>query len=636
MKIANHLIKVEFPKATLLAYDNSKKSFTAGDGQMLRGEGQRILIVDDGINTGNTLNTLLDLCTGKKGQSPIFENIRMLFFIDRLTTDFRNSLARQIPKENIKSVYQIPIPTFGDNAERCPLCNEITQLEKYAQLMSIAAKGYIEKRLKRIKAKEIASDIISAGEVGRGADDKSISRAKMLDLLYGEGDTAFLSGFASTPIEELINVLDAIPPEYIRMKDTKERLLKESKKLTGDGLRRFLRMWMNVDPSVIAKNLGDIILRIIDSNSDCFIEYIIEFLLCDGYLEKDYARGILERAIQSSPMHSDSLKKTIASVVYKYPDMISLRHSLQAIYDKLVQKAARKDVNILLTGESGTGKGILAKIIHELSDRSSKPFKTVNVSQFTESLLESELFGHEKGAFTGASNMKKGKLEVADGGTVFLDEVGDIPLHLQKKILRAIDQKEFERVGGTEEIKTDFRLICATNRPLEEMVRKEEFRGDLYHRINVVRIELPPLRDTPSEIMTLSKHFFNFFCEKHGIQDLKYDKALDKLLLAHNWPGNVRELKNLIEECVVLSDNVKVDLDVVKRKLKRYLKDDHDNTHVSIKEAKAEAEKRKIENALNEFNLNITKAASSCKTSRNNFYRLIKKYKINIKKGLNL
>jgi Nif-specific regulatory protein len=217
-----------------------------------------------------------------------------------------------------------------------------------------------------------------------------------------------------------------------------------------------------------------------------------------------------------------------------------------------VSKVAPTDSTVLIRGESGTGKELVARAIHRNSPRAGMPFLAINCAALTETLLESELFGHEKGAFTGAFAQKRGKLELADRGTVFLDEVGEMPLACQSRLLRLIQEREFERVGGTRQIRTDIRLIAATNRDLEAAIERGTFRKDLYYRLNVVSLTMPPLRDRREDIPLLASHFV----AKHGKRAGRRVTgiALEALacLKAHDWPGNVRDLENAIERAVVL------------------------------------------------------------------------------------
>jgi len=219
----------------------------------------------------------------------------------------------------------------------------------------------------------------------------------------------------------------------------------------------------------------------------------------------------------------------------------------------LVSSIASKNTNALITGETGTGKEMVAKAIHFNSPRASKPFIKVNCGAFNEGVLESELFGHEKGAFTGAIIKRVGRFELADEGTIFLDEIGDMSLSTQIKLLRILQEKEFERVGGTETIKVNIRVLAATNQDLNELIKEKRFRKDLYYRLNIVHIEVPPLRDRKEDIPLLVSHFINNFNEEkeYGIRGI--NKNAMQMLLNYTWPGNVRELENAVEAAMALA-----------------------------------------------------------------------------------
>ena len=223
-------------------------------------------------------------------------------------------------------------------------------------------------------------------------------------------------------------------------------------------------------------------------------------------------------------------------------------------------RAAASKATILICGESGTGKELVARAIHLASQRKDKPFIAVNVAALSDNLLESELFGHEKGAFTGADRQRKGRFELADGGTLFIDEVGEVPLTTQVKLLRVLQEKMFERVGGTEPIQIDVRIVTATNQNLEEMVKKGAFRSDLFYRLNVVRIQIPPLRKRKTDIPLLIDHFLKKYSEENQKPINSISKETMDLLLKYEYPGNVRELENVIEQAVVLcrSNNITV------------------------------------------------------------------------------
>ena len=241
---------------------------------------------------------------------------------------------------------------------------------------------------------------------------------------------------------------------------------------------------------------------------------------------------------------------------HRFENIIGKSTKMRQIFSML-ETVAPTDATILVRGETGTGKELIATAVHNLSRRKNGPFIKLNCAAISETLLESELFGHEKGAFTDAKEMRKGRFELADGGTLFLDEIGDITPSLQVKLLRILQEQEFERVGGTKTIKTDVRLVAATNRNLEEMVKKGEFREDLYYRLNVIPINLPPLRERYEDVKLLIEHYMKKFLKEHHKQMTLSKPALE-LLLDYPWPGNIRELQNTMERLVLICPNGEV------------------------------------------------------------------------------
>ena len=289
-----------------------------------------------------------------------------------------------------------------------------------------------------------------------------------------------------------------------------------------------------------------------------------------------------------------------------------------------VEKISATDASVLITGENGTGKDVLAGEIHRMSDRALRPMICVDAGAITETLFESELFGHVKGAFTDAHTDHVGKFEQADGGTLFLDEIGNIPLHLQAKLLRAIQNRSITRVGDTKTIPVDIRLICATNKDLDKMVHDEEFREDLYYRINTMHLHLPALRERTDEIIPLAEMFVNKFAEKYrrNVCGISTDAA--ELLKGHSWSGNIRELSNCIEKAVILSENESLsaaDLEIVPARKA-------ESIEVSSTDTLEETEEKAIRAAMARFGGNLSMVAKSLEISRPTLYSKLKKYGI--------
>ena len=271
-------------------------------------------------------------------------------------------------------------------------------------------------------------------------------------------------------------------------------------------------------------------------------------------VDPDHLALLVARALEQRRMVTENLLlKEELAVRRGAPQLVGEDPSLRKVFASL-QQAAATDTTVLLEGESGTGKELFARSLHALSQRADAPFVAINCAAIPETLLETELFGHEKGAFTGAVARKPGKFEMAHRGTLFLDEIGDLPLSLQAKILRALEEKRFERVGGTATVQVDVRLVAATNRGLRAAVAARRFREDLYFRLSVFPITVPPLRDRPGDIPLLARYFVERFCRDMKKKPLSLSPAALEQLLSYRWPGNVRELQNCIERAVILAD----------------------------------------------------------------------------------
>lgn len=301
---------------------------------------------------------------------------------------------------------------------------------------------------------------------------------------------------------------------------------------------------------------------------------------------------------------------------------------------KLAQKAAKSSASILLLGESGSGKEVLARLIHAQSPRAEGPFVAVNCATLSAEMLHSELFGHERGAFTGATQNKVGRLEQAQGGTLFLDEIGEFAVDLQAKLLRAIQEREFERLGGTRTIKADVRILAATHRDLRQAIREGSFREDLYYRLNVVSIAVPPLRERQEDLPALLAHFLQRFANEAGRPGLSLSDRAKSRLLAYPWPGNVREVSNVMERAVVLADGASVELEdlpdeiaVQPRRQNTLLSQDEvplEDAAMGFHEAVAEAKRRILSQALERCNGHQTRASALLGLTQPYMSRLLK------------
>ncbi len=266
----------------------------------------------------------------------------------------------------------------------------------------------------------------------------------------------------------------------------------------------------------------------------------------------DSLKKIVARALDAREGTRPSRKKRAAAEPGASPEFIAHAPAMREILDVARQVASTR-ANVLITGESGTGKEVVAKTLHALSERADKPFVAVSCAALPETLLESELFGHEKGAFTGADQAKIGRFEAADGGTLFLDEIGEIPLGMQVKLLRVLQEREFERLGASRPTRVDVRLVAATNRDLAVAVQEGVFRLDLMYRLQVIQIELPPLRERREDVLPLANHFLTRYGAENGRAALPLSVEAEEALLRYPWPGNVRELENMMERAMVLA-----------------------------------------------------------------------------------
>jgi DNA-binding NtrC family response regulator len=291
---------------------------------------------------------------------------------------------------------------------------------------------------------------------------------------------------------------------------------------------------------------------------------------------------------------------------------------------KQVESVAQSASSVIITGESGTGKELIAKAIHSNSPRKYFPMVSVHCGALSESLLESELFGHEKGAFTGAVYSRKGRFEMADNGTIFLDEIATVSMKMQVELLRVLETKKFRRVGGNKEISSDFRVVCATNKDLESMVKEGTFREDLFYRLNVVNIHIPPLRERIEDIPLLTKYFIEKYCRSMNIAQLKVDSTVMKMLMDFDYPGNIRELENMIERAIVIGNGKKI--------TSKDLPFDRKTIEPKF-ESLDELEKMHISKILRKYKWNISRSAKALKIDRVTLYNKIKKYDLESEKN---
>ena len=337
--------------------------------------------------------------------------------------------------------------------------------------------------------------------------------------------------------------------------------------------------------------------------------------------DPDELSHLIKNACNQRKLKSENiqLKKQLKELT-GFDEIIGKSPAIRKVFE-LVDTVSKTDSTVMIRGESGTGKELVARAIHSRSNRRFFPIITVNCGALAEGIMESELFGHEKGAFTGAHYKRKGKFEMADGGTIFFDEIGNISMKMQMELLRVIEAKQITRVGGNNIIDVDFRLICATNQNLEKEVEKGAFREDLYYRLNVFVIELPPLRERRSDITLLVKFFIKKYANvlNKNIADIE-PKALDTLV-KFPWPGNVRELENAIERAAVVGKSEIITLDDLSFQFNSF-------SDKTVDESLADMEKTHIEKILKSTEWNITRAADILKIDRVTLYNKIKKYKL--------
>lgn len=443
-------------------------------------------------------------------------------------------------------------------------------------------------------------------------DDEDAQRSILKGYLEKKGCKIFSASSGTEGIKAVQNNLIDIVLSDFKMPDkTGLEVLEEVKKINPEISFVILTAYGTIEDAVKAMRLGafDYISKPVDLDElDLMIERIIEHKNLKSEIQ------ILKNQLKEK---------------FKIDSFISHSAKMEEVLS-VAARAADSKATILITGESGTGKEVLAKSIHYVSPRKEKPFVAVNIPALPETLLESELFGHEKGAFTGADKAKKGRFELADGGTIFLDEIGDIPINLQVKLLRVLQEHQIERVGSTENIDIDVRIIAATHQNLEEKIKDGSFREDLYYRLNIVSLHIPPLRERKEDMLPLIEYFTEKYSKENNRDKLILSKEVVDSLIKYNFPGNVRELENIIERAVVLCRSEAITLNDLPNVVKGF-KAEKEIPQIevgSLIEQVEELEKKLIFDALSSANGNQSQAGRILGLTERNLRYKMQKYGI--------
>lgn len=339
-------------------------------------------------------------------------------------------------------------------------------------------------------------------------------------------------------------------------------------------------------------------------------------------VDLDELKVVLHRVYRRLELEKESIEERTLAQRVSFEEIIGTSPQMQEVF-ATVRKVAGTDIPVLITGESGTGKELIANAIHNLSERKNGPFIAINCGAIPETLLESELFGHEKGSFTGATTQRKGKLEYAHGGTLFLDEIGDLLPELQVKMLRFLQEKVIERIGGRQPIPVNIRVIAATNQNLDDEVKANRFREDLYFRLAVVKVSLPPLRERENDVVQLAEHLVLAFSKELKRPPKKFSKQAIEAIRRHDWPGNVRELQNRVKRALVLTDGPTIGPAALE------LQEANGSAGApaaTLKEAREALERELLSNSLRDNNGNISKTAKALGISRPTLYDLMARY----------
>jgi two-component system response regulator AtoC len=440
------------------------------------------------------------------------------------------------------------------------------------------------------------------------ADDEAIVRESLRDWLSDAGHQVLMAEDGSQALEIIekkrpsIAIVDLVMPGMDGIE-----LLKKAKEISPSIEVIVITAYASVPTAIAAMKQG-----------------------AYDYIEKPFSLERVELLIEKLVEHQRLVEENISlhqklEEQYRFEDIIAKSSKMQQIIE-LIKVVAKSNATVLITGESGTGKELVARAIHSQSYRKDKPFVPVSCAALPESLLESELFGHEKGAFTGAHAQRKGKIESANRGTLFLDEIGEMSANIQVHLLRVLEEKEFNRVGGNEFIKVDVRVVSATNRDMKEAVASGQFREDLYYRLNVVTIDLPPLREREEDIPLLTEHFLEKFTAENQKEVSSFSPEVTDFLLKYQWPGNVRELENTIERAVILTQNSEIQLADLLQKSSPLVSSALPGRSLE------EVEKNHIISILNETGRNYTRAAKILGISRATLYSRVKTYGLSVNK----
>ena len=443
-------------------------------------------------------------------------------------------------------------------------------------------------------------------------DDEDAQRSVLKGYLEKKGYRIFSASSGNEGIKTVQNnIIDIILSDFKMPDKTGLEVLEEVKKINPEISFVILTAYGTIENAVKAMRLGafDYISKPVDLDElDLMIERIIE-----------------NRNLKSE----NQILKNQLKEKFKIDSFISQSPKMEEVLS-VASRAADSRATVLITGESGTGKEVLAKSIHYVSIRKDKPFVAVNIPALPETLLESELFGHEKGAFTGAEKSKKGRFELAHEGTIFLDEIGDIPINLQVKLLRVLQEHQIEKLGSMDTVNIDVRIIAATHQNLEQKIKDGSFREDLFYRLNIVSLNIPPLRERKEDILPLIEHFIEKYSKENGRENLSLSKETVDTLIKYNFPGNVRELENIIERAVVLSRGNTITVNDLPNVVKGFKaeKEIPANEETTLIEQVEELEKKLIFDALTKSNGNQSQAGRLLGLTERNLRYKMQKYGI--------